>query len=104
MNARSKRKSVTVVVASIGRSAVAASGQPDTHRTNPTRSISDTTATNPYVGIAKSEPASFTPRRLASVTSSTRPIAIGTRRCSREGAADVIATVPAVMLTATVRT
>ena len=54
--------------------------------------------------MANNVPASFTPRRLASITSMTKPTAIGTRRSSTDGAADAIATVPAVMLTATVRT
>ena len=66
--------------------------------------MSATIATNPYVGSANSMPASFTPRRFASVTSDTSPIASGTRCSANDGTAEVIATVPAVMLTATVST
>ena len=40
---------------------------------SPTTSVSATISTNPYVGSAKSVPASFTPRRFASVTSSDEP-------------------------------
>ncbi len=61
--------------------------------------------TNPYVGTAKSELASFTPRRFASVTTPTSATAIGTwTGTSASGATDAIAVVPAVMLTATVST
>ena len=63
-----------------------------------------TRATKPYVGTANRMPASRTPRRFASVTNSTRPIAMMTRCWASDGAAEVMAIVPAVMLTATVST
>jgi hypothetical protein len=56
-----------------------AEGQPDmAHSANPTASIAKIDATNAYVGKAKSAPVSFTPRRLASVRSTTQPIEIST--------------------------
>ena len=95
---------MTVVTGSIGRFAVSATWHPDKHCHNPVRIVPATIATKPYVGIAKRAPASFTPRRLAAVTSTTSSDAIRTWWSSRDGAAEVIATVPAVTDTATVST
>ena len=104
-NARAMRNSESVCSTSIGRSAVSATGHPPRHSTNPVTRVIPIISTNPQVGIANSEPASLTPRRLASVTSATSPTAIGTRTGTRvSGATEAIAVVPAVMLTATVRT
>ena len=57
---------------------------------------------NPYVGTAKTVPASFTPRRLASVTSVTNIIASCTRCSGSDGIAEMIATTPATVETTTV--
>jgi hypothetical protein len=56
------------------------------------------------VGTAKRVPASFTPRRFASVTSATIPIEKITLCSARAGAADVMASIPATTETETVRT
>ncbi len=103
-NARSIRNSVTVVAGWMGRWAVSATWHPDRHWKNPARIVPATIATKPYVGTAKRAPASLTPRRFAAVTSMTSRDAIRTRWSFREGAAEVIATVPAVTDTATVST
>ena len=104
-NARRMRNSESVACGSIGRFAVSATGQPLRHSTNPATRVTPIISTNPYVGTAKTVPASRTPRRFATITSSTRAVAIGTRQGPRvSGATDVIATVPAVIDTATVRT
>jgi len=103
-NARSSRNSVTVVMGLIGRFAVSATWHPDRHWKNPVRIVPATIATKPYVGSAKRAPASFTPRRLAAVTSATSNDAISTLWSVSEGAAEVIATLPAVTDTATVST
>ena len=104
-NALAIRNSESVCSTSSGRSAVSATGHPPRHSMKPVTSVIAIMSTNPYVGIANSEPASFTPRRFAKVTRITRPIAIGTRiGTSASGATDAIAVVPAVMLTATVST
>ncbi|GBC87297.1 hypothetical protein HRbin12_01300 [bacterium HR12] len=56
------------------------------------------------MGTANTVLASFTPRRLARVMKATNPMAISTLCSARAGTAEVTATVPAVTLTATVRT
>ena len=63
-----------------------------------------TTTTKPYVGIANSLPASFAPRRLASVTNTMNATAMGVLKGASAGTADVTAIEPAVTLTATVST
>ena len=103
-NARSSRNSVTVATGSMGRLAVSATWHSDRHCQSPVRIVPATITTKPYVGIAKKAPASFTPRRFAAVTNATSSDAIRTLCSSREGAAEVIATVPAVTDTATVST
>jgi hypothetical protein len=66
--------------------------------------VTPTTATNPYVGTAKSLPASFAPRRFAIVMRTTKEDANATRCSASPGAADVTAMAPAVTLTDTVKT
>ena len=56
----------------------------------------------PYVGIAKKVPASFTPRRFASVTSITNITDSSTRYGESDGIAEMIATTPATVETTTV--
>jgi hypothetical protein len=56
------------------------------------------------VGIAKSVPDSFVPRRFIRVTKPTNPIAIGTLEATNVGAAETMASTPAVIETETVRT
>jgi hypothetical protein len=53
--------------------------------------------------MANKVPASFTPRRLASVSRITSPIERATRCSASAGTAEVIATEPATTDTATVR-
>ena len=103
-NARSTRNSVTAATGSTGRSAVAAVRHSERHCHSPVTIVMPTMTTKPYVGSAKSAPASFTPRRFAAVTSATSPDAISTLWSASDGAAEVIAIVPAVIETATVRT
>ena len=69
----------------------------------PVPTMTNMTATNPYVGSAKSTPDSRTPRRLTIVSSATNPSESPTLCGSSDGAADVSASTPAVTDTATVR-
>ena len=77
-------------------------GQPCEHSMSPTPINVTMHRMKPYVGIAKSVPASFTPRRLASVTSSTKKTDISTRYGASDGIAEMIATTPATVETTTV--
>ena len=103
--ARATRKIESPATASSSSSAVSARGQPSVaHRHAPYASVDMTTRTNPYVGIAKSIPASFAPRRLAIVITPMNAIASQTFASASSGIAEVTAIAPAVTLTATVRT
>ena len=91
--------------ASSSRPAVAAVGHPSVAQSQiPRRSVMPTTTTKPYVGIANSRPASFAPRRFASVTNTMNATAMGVLKGASAGTADVTAIEPAVTLTATVST
>ncbi|GMA25782.1 hypothetical protein GCM10025864_35410 [Luteimicrobium album] len=57
-----------------------------------------------YTGIAKNRPDSLTPRRFATASSTTSPIANGTSCPRRAGIADAAYWVPDEIDTATVRT
>ncbi len=56
-----------------------------------------------YVGIAKTRPDSFTPRKLPYAITATKKTAIGTSNRTSDGTADARAAVPAATDTATVR-
>ena len=103
-NARSRTNRLSACTTGSSRSADAATGQPPTHRSAPTTIVTKTVRMKPYVGTANSVPASFTPRRFKIVISRMNEIAISTRSGASDGAAETTATVPAVTLTATVRT
>jgi hypothetical protein len=60
--------------------------------------------TKAYVGSAKSNPASRTPRRLATVSSAMNPSERLTACPSSDGTAETSARTPAATETATVRT
>ncbi len=104
-NARRTTKAVTAPVPAAIGWGTTAWGQLDTAQRVtpvPTRSRIDTT--NPYVGSAKSTPASFTPRRLANVISTTQESESASSWPRRLETADVSASTPAATETATVRT
>ncbi|GAA3215411.1 hypothetical protein GCM10020256_16990 [Streptomyces thermocoprophilus] len=60
--------------------------------------------TKTYVGIAKSFPDSFTPRRFISVSSTITPIAQAVLCSTTKGTAEPRFSMPDAMETATVRT
>ena len=94
----------TAVPAASGFGTSACGHAPSRHWPTPVPIMTNMTATNPYVGIAKSTPDSRTPRRLTTVSSTTNASDSPTLCGSSEGAADVSASTPAVTDTATVRT
>lgn len=63
-----------------------------------------TPATKMYVGIANSEPDSFTPRRFIRVSSTITPIAQSTLCSTTKGIAEPRFSMPEEIDTATVRT
>jgi hypothetical protein len=70
----------------------------------PTPSITNTQATKPYVGTAKTVPDSLTPRRFISATRTTNPSANPTVCGASCGTADTMFATPAATDTATVST
>src|SRR2546423_7580364 len=74
------------------------------HFEMPTASMTKTERMNAYVGRAKIEPVSRTPRRLAMVSSTTQPIEISTVNPFHAGTNATMASTPATTDTATVRT
>ncbi len=72
-------------------------------RTEPTTSSRAMLAMKKKVGMAKTFPASRTPRRLAKAIRITRPIEIHTVPGTRAGNTEVRAATPAATDTATVR-
>ncbi len=75
-----------------------------TPRTTPHAIMMKTPPTKTYVGIAKSLPDSFTPRRFISVRSTITPAAQNTLCSTTKGIAEPRFSMPEEMETATVRT
>src|SRR5712691_12097663 len=72
--ARRSTKTVTVPVpAAIGCETVACGQPPVAHFATPVPITANNERTKPYVGSAKRNPASRTPRKLATVSASTQP-------------------------------
>ena len=74
------------------------------HVVIPTASMEKMEAMNAYVGRAKMDPVSRTPRRLARVSSTMQPIEISTVNPLHAGTKATMARTPATTDTATVST
>ena len=104
-NARSTTKAVTAPVPAARRSGTTACGHPDAaQRATPVPTSRKIDVTNAYVGSAKRMPASFTPRRFASVIRPTKPSDRPSSCPRRLVTAEVRASTPAATDTATVST
>src|SRR5262249_26098941 len=103
-NARRRTRTVTAPMPAVSGCGTVACGQPlVAHLTIPAPITAYSETTKPYVGSGEGNPASRPPRRFATVSARMQPRHSQTRYGSSEGAAEVIARIPAATETATVR-